>query len=224
MIQIDDAGSGSLVGGTCIAALRIETGEYKYDFIPISLYQNGNFYKKLYLEKSKEIVISLLKELKVSKDEEIEICQGYMFDIARQYLTEKGYNWRSAKILDPLQTIIEHTFSEYALDLGVPIQYVKYTKYPLHFHRILRWVYADYQNRYKLCKTDWKSFKKYGSLDLSISYDVLYKKNYTCLRCGKRIRPGSRVKVLSYISNRPNTIYLHPNCNSQKDKTKAQRL
>ena len=76
MIQIDDAGSGSLVGGTCIAALRIETGEYKYDFIPVSLYQNGNFYRKLYLEKSKEIVISLLKELKVSKDEEMKYVKA----------------------------------------------------------------------------------------------------------------------------------------------------
>ncbi|NLY60386.1 MAG: hypothetical protein GX054_02640 [Clostridiales bacterium] len=213
MVQVDDAGSGSLVGGTCIAILRVDTGEYKYEFIPVSLYQNGNFYRKYYLEKCKDIVINLLKDLQVSKEEKIEICQGYMFDAVRKYLEEKGYNWRSTRILDPLQSIIEQTFNEYALELGVPIQYVKYTKYPLHFHRILRWVYADYQKRCKMCKTDWKSFKKYGYLNLSISYDHLYKKNYTCLRCGKKIIPGSKVKVLNYISNRPNTIYLHTNCN-----------
>lgn len=213
MIQIDDAGSGSLVGGTCIAALRTETHEYLYDFIPLSLYQRGNFCKKLYLEKSKDIVLNLLKGLKVPKDEEIIICQGYMFDVARKHLAEHQYTWESAKILGPLQCRIEETFNEYALELGVPVQYVKYTKYPLHFHRILRWVYADYSNRYRLCKTDWKSFKRYGSLDISISQDTLYKKNYTCLRCGERIAPGSSVKVLRYISNCPNTIYLHPNCN-----------
>ncbi len=216
MIQIDDAGSGSLVGGTCIAALRIETGEYLYDFIPISLYQNGNFYKKCYLDKSKDIVSSLLKKLKVRKDEEIAICQGYMFDIARRYLTEHKFTWRSTKILDPLQCKIEQTFNEYAIELGVPVQYVKYTKYPLHFHRILRWVYADYAKRNRLCKTDWKSFKRYGHLDVSISYDILYKKNYTCLRCGKKIISGSRVKALRYVSNCPNTIYLHTNCNGYK--------
>lgn len=216
MIQIDDAGSGSLVGGTCIAALRVETGEYIYDFIPVSFYQNGNFYKKSYLDKCLCIVSTLLKKLKVDSKEEISICQGYMFDKVRKYLNSNGYNWTNTKIIDPLQSLIEQTFSQYALDLGVPIQYVKYTKYPLHFHRILRWVYADYNERCKLCKTDWKSFKKYGNLDITLFYDTLYKKNYTCLRCGKRIESGSRVKVLEYVSNCPNTIYLHPYCSSQK--------
>ena len=222
MIQIDDAGSGSLVGGTCIAALRLETGEYSYDFIPISLYQNGNFCNKLYLNRSKDIVFNLIRKLHVDKKEEILVCQGYMFDVARKHLNAQGYNWKSTKILDPLQSIIEQTFNEYALGLGVPVQYVKYTKYPLHFHRILRWVYADYPKRHKLCKTDWKSFKKYGNLDVSISQDILYKKNYTCLGCNKRIRPGTRVKVLKYVSNRPNIIYLHPSCLSQDNKTKPR--
>jgi len=212
VIQIDDAGSGSLVGGTCIGAIRTETNEYVYEFIPVNIYQNGNFYTKKYLEKSRDIVFQLLEKLKVSKDEEIQICQGYMFDMARKDLKEHGYHFRNVKIEEPLQSRIEETFKNYALELGVPPQYVKYTKYPLHFHRILRWVYANYEERYKLCKTDWKSWNKYGNLTVKMSYDILYKKNYTCLCCGKRILPGSRVKVLEYISNCPNTIYLHDRC------------
>lgn len=212
MIQIDDAGSGSLVGGTCIGAIRVETNEYVYDFIPISLYQNGNFRSKKYLEKSKNIVFELLKKLNVAKEEKILICQGYMFDIARKELKKQGYNFTSGKVEEPLQSLIEETFRNYAMELGVPPQYVKYTKYPLHFHRILRWVYADYQDRCKLCKTDWKSWKKYGNLEVKTSYDILYRKNYTCLRCGKKIVPGSRVKVLEYVSNCPNIIYLHDKC------------
>lgn len=212
MIQIDDAGSGSLVGGTCIGAIRVGTNEYVYDFIPIYLYQNGNFRSKKYLEKSKNIVFELLKKLNVAKEEKILICQGYMFDIARKELKKQGYNFTSGKVEEPLQSLIEETFRNYAMELGVPPQYVKYTKYPLHFHRILRWVYADYQDRCKLCKTDWKSWKKYGNLEVKTSYDILYRKNYTCLRCGKKIVPGSRVKVLEYVSNCPNIIYLHDKC------------
>jgi hypothetical protein len=214
VIQIDDAGSGSLVGGTCIAALRLETNEYYYDFIPLSYYQNGNFYNKLYLHKSKDIVIELLKKLGTNKKEKITICQGYMFDVARKYLSESQIKWTNSKIVDPLQSRIEDTFSEYVLGLGVPVQYAKYIKYPLHFHRILRWVYADYSKRHKLCKTDWKSFKKYGNLDVSVTQDILYKRNYTCLKCGRRIKPGTKVKVLKYVSNCPNTIYLHLNCSA----------
>jgi len=212
VIQIDDAGSGSLVGGTCIGALRIETNEYVYDFVPVSLYQNGNFRTKKYLKKTESIVLELLKKLNASKEEKILICQGYMFDSARKALKKYGYNFISGKIEDPLQSLIEETFRNYTLELGVPPQYVKYTKYPLHFHRILRWVYANYQERYKLCKTDWKSWNKYGNLEVKISYDILYKKNYTCLRCGKKITPGIKVKVLEYVSNCPNTIYLHDKC------------
>ena len=102
MVQIDDAGSGSLVGGTCIGAMRVETKEYVYDFVPVNLYQNGNFHSKKYLEKSRDIVFELLKKMKPSKEEEILICQGYMFDIARKDLKKQGYNFRNAKIVEPL--------------------------------------------------------------------------------------------------------------------------
>ena len=212
MVQIDDSGSGSLIGGTCIGAMRTETGDFVYDFIPIEYYCSDLFLSKRYLAKSSQIVFSLLKKLYLQPGEKVEICQGYMFDHAREKLKEKGISYCSAKIGEPLQSIIEETFQNYALGLGVPIQYVKYTKYPLHFHRILRWVYADYEKRAVLCKTGWKSWKKYGNLNIRTRDDILYSGNYICLKCGKSIQKGSRVKRLEYFSNCPNTIYLHSRC------------
>lgn len=212
MIQIDDSGSGSLVGGTCIGAIRAETGEYVYDFIPIYYYREKNFKQKKYLYKCSEIVFNLLKQLSYDYNEEIEICQGYMFDIARKQMRNRNIKFESTKIGDPLQDKIEQTFQDYAIELGLPPQYVKYTKYPLHFHRILRWVYADFQKRSALCKTGWKSWKKYSSIKIARSVDILYKPNYTCLRCGNRIAKGSKVKRLEYESNCPNIVYLHYNC------------
>ena len=35
MIHIDDAGSGSLIGGTCIGILRTNDNAYYYEIIPI---------------------------------------------------------------------------------------------------------------------------------------------------------------------------------------------
>ncbi|MGI6706849.1 MAG: hypothetical protein ACOX6S_11625 [Clostridia bacterium] len=212
MIQIDDAGSGSLIGGTCIGAMRVETLEYRYEIIPISYYRGEAFQQKKYLNKCTEIVKSLLEQLNVSHDEKIMICQGYMFEKARKWLHNEGFFYEKAKIGQPLQDVIEETFFTYALQLGIPVQYVKYTKYPLHFHRLLRWVYADYQKRVSLCKTGWKSWKKYGYLKVSYSMDVLYKSSYTCLKCNQKIDKGSPVKVLQYSSNCPNTIYLHQDC------------
>ena len=212
MVQIDDAGSGSLIGGTCIGAVRVETGEYVYDFISTSYYKSNTFRKKLYLKKSNEIVFSLLAKLEWKPEEGIEICQGYMFDQVRKDFELGRISYLSTKIVEPLQSLIENTFQDYALSLGLPPQYVKYTRYPLHFHRILRWVYADYNKRMKLCKTGWKSWKRYGNLSVKVEEDVLYKPNYNCLKCGKVIQKGSKVKRMEYHSNCPNTIYLHSKC------------
>lgn len=46
MVLIDDSGSGSLIGGTCIGAIRTETMEYVYDFISIEFYNKENFKSK----------------------------------------------------------------------------------------------------------------------------------------------------------------------------------
>ncbi|HHU48752.1 MAG: hypothetical protein ACOYEH_08050 [Caldicoprobacterales bacterium] len=212
MIQIDDSGSGSLIGGTCIGAIRVESGDYVYDFIPTEYYRDNLFRKKKYLIKAEQIVLSLLKKLDWKSGEIIEICQGYMFDQVRKVLDTKKAIFYCTRIEEPLQSRIERTFQDYALSLGLLPQYVKYTKYPLHFHRILRWVYADYENRMSLCKTGWKSWKKYGNLDIKVEEDVLYKSNYICLKCGKGIKKAEKVKRLEYYSNCHNIIYLHRRC------------
>jgi len=80
MIQIDDAGSGSFIGGTCIGLYRPETNEYYFDIIPVELYNKENFKKKYYLDYVTEIAKKAFKALDVSRNETIEICRGYMFD------------------------------------------------------------------------------------------------------------------------------------------------
>ncbi len=216
MIQIDDAGSGSLIGGTCIGAMRVESREYYYEIIPLSFYKKETFSQKLYLNKAKEICISLLKKLNISRNEKIEICRGYMFDKVKPWLKENHYLFISTTINNPLQSQIENTFESYAVSLGLPKEFIAYTKYPFHFHRLLRWIYADYENRKKLCKIGWKSWEKYGNLQLKIDTFYLKKSNYRCLKCWKPIKDNSLVKRIYYISNRPNHIYLHINCYKTK--------
>lgn len=212
MIQIDDAGSGSLIGGTYIGILRIETSQYYGDIIPITLYGEENFKKKYYLQYACTIVCDAFDALDVKHGEEIQICRGYMFDEVRKYLNDNGYNYTSTSIGDPLQSIVEKSFEDYSISLGLYPDFVKYTRYPFHFHRLLRWVYADYNNRQKICKTGWKSWKKYGHLHLTTYTDYVYSSNYYCLKCGKKIDNFSPVKVIKYVSNAPNIIYLHRAC------------
>ena len=136
-----------------------------------------------------------------------------MFDKLRDWLSNNGYKWKSSVITGNLQDLVEKTFEEYVISLGFPANYIKYTKYPFHFHRILRWVHSDYENRKKLCKVGWKSWQRYGNLNIKISYEENnLNKNYYCLKCGKLLGNSKELKVIKFISNSPNIIYLHKKC------------
>lgn len=213
MIQIDDAGSGSLVGGTIIGIVRIENLEYYYDLIPVKCFTSPYFEEKEYTKYATKIIINALEFLNINKTEYIEICQGYIFEDARNYLKANGYNFNPGKISEPLQSMVEDTFFNYAVSLGIPRDYLQYTKYPFHFHRLFKWVLADFNKRKKLCKTAWKSWNKYYDVKIQRYNDYLLKSNYKCLKCGMDIIAPCKIKVLKFTTNHEYYIYLHPTCN-----------
>lgn len=212
MIQIDDAGSGSFIGGTCIGIYRPETNEYYFDIIPVELYSKENFKKKLYLDDVVKIVSEGFKNMNVSKNETIEICRGYMFDRLKKWLADHGYCWYVTQITGHFQDIVEKNFELYTIRLGLPEAYIKYTRFPFHFHKLLRWVYADFEERIGLCKVGWQSWDKYSRIQPEMSYGIADIPNLYCLKCGKRIPVGCHVRVLRYRSNKENYVYLHAGC------------
>lgn len=212
MIQIDDSGSGSFVGGTCIGVYRPETNEYYFDIIPVELYNKENFKKKLYLDEVVTVVSKAFKQLDVHKTETIEVCRGYMFEKLKTWLASNGYCWYSTHITGRVQDIVEKNFELYAIRLGLPEAFIKYTSYPFHFHKLLRWVFADYDNRINLCKNGWKAWQKVEGTNISEYEDTASYSNLVCLKCGKFIKKGSKVRVLRYVSNKENFIYLHQTC------------
>jgi len=212
MIQIDDAGSGSFVGGTCIGIYRPETNEYYFDIIPVEVYNKENFKKKLYLDEVVRIVSKAFRIMNVMKSETIEICRGYMFDRLKSWLDNKGYTWYVTHITGNAQEIVEKSFELYTVKLGLFEPYIKYTKYPFHFHKLLRWVFADFDNRIKLCKVGWKSWEKVEGIKPDVSEEKLTKPNIFCMKCGKYIEKDSQIKVLRYTTNKENYVYLHNKC------------
>jgi len=190
----------------------VETGEYMFGIVPVELYKPRCFKKKEYLEKVVHIVRDAFSIMNPGKKEKILVCRGYMFDSLRKWLTENSYDWESSVIQDPLQTLVENTFEDYAISLGLPDQYIRYTKYPFHFHRLLKWVYADYENRKDLCKQGWSSWQKYGNLETKVFYEKAASSRYCCLICGKDIKRGSLVRVVQYITTTLNKAYTHAHC------------
>jgi hypothetical protein len=119
-IQIDDQGWGTPVGGVGIIVVRKETEDIHYDIVPIEMFDLTNFKKKTYMDSARAIVEQGLIKLKVTKDEEIEICSGSIHDKTAKWLKDEGYNFKVMKIDGSAQLKGEQLFIEYLCSLGVP--------------------------------------------------------------------------------------------------------
>ena len=96
-IEIDDAGTGDLLGDAFIGFLRKETGELIFRTISVDLFQGENWKNKKPLEKTVELVKDGLRELKFQKDTDIvHLCRGNIFDMVRSYFLEEGINYEES--------------------------------------------------------------------------------------------------------------------------------
>ena len=164
-IQIDDQGWGTPVGGVGIIVVRKDTGDIHYDIVPIELFDLMNFKKKTYMDSARGIVEQGFIKLKVTKDEEIEICSGCIHDKTAKWLNDEGYNFKVMKIDGNAQLKGEQLFIEYLRSLGVPnppaIVEETVDEYKAQFFYIMDWVRKDPEARKPLCKTGWPFFIKF---------------------------------------------------------------
>ncbi len=211
MIEIDDAGSGSLIGGTGIGIIRKETEEYIFKVIPIEFFQPPHFSQKAYQTYVIDIVEETFKKLAVSKNEPIYVCRGYIFDALRKWLTLHNYSWESTKIVGLLQNKVESSFDDYVINLGLPKNFIKHARYAFGFHRLFKWVMADKDNRAHLCKTGWKSWNKWNNVSYQISESTACKEEF-CLKCGQLIKTNDHIININYTTNKEWNVNLHRAC------------
>lgn len=213
MIEIDDAGSGSLIGGTGIGIYHQKTQAYFFDLIPIKFFQRPSFSEKKYQDYVIYIIENAFQQQNINKKETIYICQSYIFDRLRDWLTNKGYHWENTRIKGHLQYKVESSFNNYVIKLGLPKNFINHARYAFGFHRLFKWVMADYKNRSLLCKTGWKSWQKWSEVTTT-SYQSTADKNEYCLKCGQIIYKNSSVNIIEYTTNKLWTLALHPECSN----------
>ncbi len=158
LAQIDDSGIGSPVGGAAIGVLDTATGAFKYRLVGVEYFQDG--YRNEYQDEVVRIVEGLFAELGITNvDYRIELCSGHIFDHVRPWLDEAGYEWKSVKIVDPLQSLIENAFSDYLVSVGVPEKIRSIEVGRDQFMYLFNWVRQDPERRVKLCKTNGNKWK-----------------------------------------------------------------
>jgi hypothetical protein len=161
-IEIDDAGTGDLVGDAFIGLLRKETGELIFKTLPVDLFKGENWENK----KPFKIVVGLVKEglaeLNFNKDTEIvHLCRGNIFDHVRAYFLEEGINYEDAIVEGKLQNAVEGKLIEHLRkDLGVKSKQLTTKAGAKRFFILFNWISYDFYKREKYVKTGFPAWDK----------------------------------------------------------------
>ncbi|MFX0028324.1 MAG: hypothetical protein ACFE8B_03885 [Candidatus Hermodarchaeota archaeon] len=162
-IEIDDAGTGDLVGDAFIGFLRKETGELIFKTLPVDLFKGENWKNKKPFEEVVKLVKEGLTELEFQKDTDlIHLCRGNIFDQVRNYFLEEGINYEDAIVEGKLQDAVEgKLIKHFRNDLNVRSRNLTVKSGAKRFFVLFNWVCHDFYKREKFVKT---GFKKWNSV------------------------------------------------------------
>ncbi len=159
---IDDAGSGDLLFGVVIGAFREETTEFKYDLVDVKFFQPSLYCEKGYLTESTRIVENLIASLNLKPEEEVHLCQGYIFDDAAIELRKAHGEERIKRIrvVGEAQRLTEIAYLDEIRNLGYQPLTEREEKRAKSFFHMMRWLKAS-PDRMRYAKTGWPRLKRY---------------------------------------------------------------
>lgn len=156
-IEIDDSGTGDLVGDAFLGFLRQETGELIFRTLKLELFQEENWKNKMPYKVAVDLVKDALSELKFDKNnEKILICRGNIFDQVRYYFNDEGINHEPAAIEGILQDAVEGRLISHLRELGVKSKKLTKKSGAKRFFVLFDWVSKDFYNREKYVKNGFK--------------------------------------------------------------------
>ena len=158
---VDDAGSGDLLFGVVVGAYHEETGRFKHDLIDVRFYQDI-FKEKEYLQESSRIVSRLVSQFELKPDEEINICQGCIFDVAAEEL-QKVYGEDRVKRIHvdgETQRLVEIAYLDEIRNLGYEPMAEREEKRGKNFFHMMRWL-KENPEMLRYAKTGWPRLRNY---------------------------------------------------------------
>jgi CxxC-x17-CxxC domain-containing protein len=160
-IIVDDAGSGDLLFGVVIGAYRDEPLSFCYDVVDVKYFQPALFRKKEYLTQTSKIVFQLLSRLQPKPEEEIHLCQGYIFDEAVVELRKTyGERIHRIKVIGDAQRLVEIAYLDEIRNLGYEPLPERDEKRAKNFFHMMRWLKAN-PHMMSYAKTGWPRLCRY---------------------------------------------------------------
>ncbi len=195
-IHIDDAGTGDPLLGAVIGFLRAETGDLHFEWIPIETYQEGTYSKEKPQEEAAKAVMRGLLSMNLKDDEPVMICQGSIFDKARESLDGANIKHEPLKIEGKLQEAVEEEYIKAVEALGIRSKALRVSEddkekgYRKRYFVLLNWAKKRPDDREKFVKNGlpfWKYSKdqqepipggwKKARKDFEDKLEIIMKKN-----------------------------------------------
>jgi hypothetical protein len=159
-IEIDDAGTGDLVGDAFIGFRDTKTGKIIFQSIPVGLYNEENKEEDQPKQHIVKIVKKGLKNLKHRKGDRILLCRGNCFDLVRKYFNENDIYYEPAIVEGELQDAVEGRYIQHLRKLGVTSDKLTKESGAQRYFVLFNWVCQDFPNRERFVKTGFPAWKK----------------------------------------------------------------
>lgn len=184
-ITVDDAGSGDLLFGIVIGAYRDEPQQFCYDVIDVKYFQSSLFRKKEYLTQTSIIVTQLLSKLQPKPEEEINFCQGYIFDEAVEDLRKTfGERLHRIRVVGEPQRLVEIAYLDEIRNLGYEPLPERDEKRAKNFFHMMRWL-QEHPDMIKYAKTGWPRLAHYRMFKPYAERPEKGKFEAVCADCGQ---------------------------------------
>lgn len=161
VIEIDDAGTGDIVGDAFIGFHDVSTGQIVFRGIPVGFYYKENRKEGKDKEQILNAVQNGLEYLKFNKNTDtIFLCRGNCFDKVREWFENEEINYKPTIVEGKLQDAVEGKLIEHLRNLGVDSPKLTTEAGAQRFFVLANWVADDYPNRHKFIKKGFPSWEK----------------------------------------------------------------
>jgi len=193
-IEIDDAGTGDLVGDAFIGFRDTETGKIIFQAVHVGLYNEDNKNDNKQNKQIVKLVIKGLRALKHSTGDRILLCRGNCFDLVREYFDKNNIYYEPAIVEGELQNAVEGRYIQHLRKLGITSKNLTKDSGIQRYFIQFNWICQDFPNRERFVKTGFPSWKKKWR-------KIAEKRYYKYKKDNSRIRED--------IQSRADQIYAH---------------
>lgn len=160
-IEIDDSGTGDLVGDAFIGFHVLETGKIIFRSIPVGLYNKENHKERKSQQHILTVVKDGLKALNFDVESDlVQICRGNCFDLVREWFDQEGIQHEPAIVEGKLQDAVEGRYVSHLRKLGVKSKKLTKEAGAQRYFVLFNWVARKFPERQKFVKSGFPGWNK----------------------------------------------------------------